>query len=78
MERPTMFVGFYRCPHAIEGVQPYEHDEAIYVFEGEVDMAFDDGPELHLGPGDMATFRKGAQATFRQSAGFKKFFVMSE
>jgi hypothetical protein len=37
-----------------------------------------EGEELHLVPGSFAAFRKGQTVRFEQSAGFKKFFVMSQ
>jgi uncharacterized cupin superfamily protein len=77
-ENQTLFVGLYRCPHAFEGVEEYEYNDSMYILDGAVDVQASDGSEYHLEPGDMATFAKGQRVTFQQSAGFKKFFVMSE
>ena len=77
-DNKTLFVGMYRCPHTIESTETYEYNDSLYVLAGEVWLTTADGVEHHLKPGDMATVAKGQTATFRQSAGFKKFFVMSE
>ena len=77
-ENRPLFVGFYRCAYEFEGTQVYDTNDSMFILEGEAHVRTSDGAELHLKPGDMATFRKGQTCTFRQTAGFKKFFVMSD
>jgi uncharacterized cupin superfamily protein len=76
-ENKTLFVGFYRCDHVVEGVEEYEVNDSMYILAGEVHVTAADGTEFHLKPGDAATFRCGERVTYRQEAGFKKFFVQS-
>ena len=56
---------------------PFEfpHHETVYVVSGEVEIDIEDGPTLRLGPGDMASFRKGVRSTWRPAPGFKEFWV---
>jgi uncharacterized cupin superfamily protein len=72
-----LFVGIYRCAEAVSGATVYEHDESFYVLTGEATVSITGGPELHIGPGEMATFKAGSSCTYTQSVGFKKFFVIN-
>jgi uncharacterized cupin superfamily protein len=72
-----LFVGLYRCAEAFSGATTYAHDESFYVLAGEASVSITDGPELQIGPGEMATFKAGSSCTYTQSAGFKKFFVIN-
>lgn len=69
--------GVWVAPDAPGEGTPFEfpHHETVYVLEGEVDIEIEDGPTLHLGPGDMASFRKGVRSTWRPQPGFKEFWV---
>lgn len=73
----NLFVGLYRCAEEFSGITTYEHDESFYVLTGEATLSITGGPDLHVGPGEMATFRAGTSCTYTQSAGFKKFFVIN-
>ena len=73
----ALFVGLYRCAEAFSGTTTYEHDESFYVLSGEASVSITDGPELHIGPGEMATFKAGSSCAYTQSASFKKFFVIN-
>jgi uncharacterized cupin superfamily protein len=79
-ENQTLFVGIYRCPQPIEGAnEPYHHNDSFFVLSGELAVTLEDGSEHVFRAGDMGTVAKGQTAVgFRQSADFKKFFVMSE
>jgi uncharacterized cupin superfamily protein len=78
-EGRTLFVGLYRCAYAVAGEQDYsDTNDAMWILAGEARVWTSDGDELHLAPGSFAAFRKGQTVRFEQSAGFKKFFVMSQ
>jgi uncharacterized cupin superfamily protein len=78
-EGRALLVGLYRCEHAVAGEQDYaDTNDAMWILEGEARVWTSDGEELHLVPGSFAAFRKGQSVRFEQSAGFKKFFVMSQ
>ena len=76
-ENQTLFVGMYHCAHELQGTHVYETEDSMLVLEGEVWITMSDGVERHFGPGSLVSAAKGETATFRQSPGFKKFFVES-
>jgi uncharacterized protein len=55
----------------------FEGDESVHILEGEVTIALDEGGSVDLGPGDAASFPKGAQSTWTITAPLKEFFVLS-
>jgi uncharacterized cupin superfamily protein len=55
----------------------WPQDETIHVLEGEVRIEFDDGDALELGPGDVASFKKGDTAIWHIKSPFREFFVLS-
>ena len=56
----------------------FESNETIFVLEGEVVIAVDNGRTLELGPGDAASFAAGSSATWRIArTPFKELFVLS-
>ena len=52
-------------------------DESFHVLDGDLDIAVDGGPVVTLGPGDIASFPKGASSTWTVRAALRKFFVIS-
>jgi len=69
--------GVWAAPEApAEGTAfEFPHHETVYVLDGEVEIEIEGGPTLNLGPGDMASFRKGVRSTWRPQPGFKEFWV---
>jgi uncharacterized cupin superfamily protein len=55
----------------------FSGDESLHVLDGDLDIAVDGGPTVTLGPGDIASFPKGAVSTWTIRAPFRKFFVIS-
>jgi uncharacterized protein len=55
----------------------FETDETFHVIEGRVTIALDSGGSVTLGPGDIASFPRGAQATWEITEPLRKFFVLS-
>ena len=55
----------------------WSQDETIHVLEGEVRIEYGDGDAVDLGPGDVASFRKGDRAVWHIKSPFKEFFVLS-
>jgi uncharacterized cupin superfamily protein len=53
----------------------FEMDETAHILEGKVFVSQVDGPKLELGPGDVATFPKGAKTRWRIVEPLKKMFV---
>ena len=53
----------------------FPHHETIYVLTGTVRIEIEGGPTLELGPGDMASFRKGVRSVWNPSADFTEFWV---
>ena len=53
----------------------FPHHETVYVLTGSVRIDIDGGPMLELGPGDMASFRKGVRSVWNPSADFTEFWV---
>jgi uncharacterized cupin superfamily protein len=53
----------------------FPHDETIYVLTGSVRIDIENGPTLELGPGDMASFRKGIRSVWNPSPDFTEFWV---
>ncbi len=53
----------------------FTQDEAFLVLEGSVEIEIEGGPVFELGPGDMASFRRGVRCAWRERPGFKKFWV---
>ena len=53
----------------------FPRHETIYVLTGSVRIDIEDGPTLELGPGDMASFRKGVRSVWNPSADFTEFWV---
>lgn len=52
-------------------------DESFHVLEGDLDIAVDGAEVLTLGPGDLASFAKGARSTWTVRTTLRKFFVIS-
>lgn len=79
-ENEDLFVGLYQCPHELVGTDlPYPHNESFLVLDGEASITLEDGEERVFRTGDLVTIAKGQTAVqFRQSPGFKKFFVLSD
>ena len=69
--------GVWAAPDEPGEGTPFEfpHHETVYVLTGSVRIDIDGGPMLELGPGDMASFRKGVRSTWRPQPGFKEFWV---
>ena len=79
-DNEDLFVGLYHCPEPLEGTDlPYPHNESFLVLSGEASVTLSDGEQRTFKPGDLVTIAKGETASeFRQSPGFKKFFVLSD
>jgi uncharacterized cupin superfamily protein len=77
-EDEHMQAGLWRVPDDLESV-PFELplDEALFVLEGEIEIEVEGGPTLRLGPGSIASFRKGMRSIVRPERGFKAFWVYS-
>jgi hypothetical protein len=58
---------------------PYEFigDESFHLMEGEITVAVEGGDTVDLGPGDIASFPKGARSAWHIKSPMKKFFVIS-
>jgi uncharacterized cupin superfamily protein len=52
-------------------------DETFHVIEGEVTITLDTGESATLRPGDIASFQRGAEATWEITRPLRKFFVLS-
>lgn len=55
----------------------FKGHETIHVLEGEVSITVDDERTVHLGPGDVASFAKGARSTWVVKTHFREFFVLT-
>ena len=77
-DNEDLFVGMYRCEHELTGTEVYARNDSMFILEGEVWITTSDGVERYFGAGDLVCVAKGETTAFRQSAGFKKFFVQSE
>jgi uncharacterized protein len=55
----------------------FETDETFHVIEGRVTITLDSGASATLGPDDIASFPRGAQATWEITEPLRKFFVLS-
>jgi uncharacterized cupin superfamily protein len=51
--------------------------ESIHVLEGSVRIAFEDGSEVELGPGDLASFPAGVPMTWHVTTPFKELWFMA-
>lgn len=75
-----LLVGLYHCAEELQGTGlPYPHNESFIVLDGEASITLSDGVDHVFTTGDLVTIAKGETAVaFRQSPGFKKFFVLSD
>jgi uncharacterized cupin superfamily protein len=55
----------------------FSGDETLHVLEGDVEIQLDGEPALRFGPGDIASFPKGAHSTWTVHQRLRKFFVIS-
>jgi uncharacterized protein len=55
----------------------FETDETILVIEGQVTIELDEGESVALESGDIASFPRGAQATWNITQPLREFFVLS-
>jgi uncharacterized cupin superfamily protein len=53
----------------------FEMNETAHILAGRVTVAQEGGPTLELGPGDVASFPKGATTRWTVKEKLKKFFV---
>jgi uncharacterized cupin superfamily protein len=67
--------GMFRCDPAVFEYA-FEADEAIHVIEGEVSVQVGD-ETAELGPGGIASFRKGTRSVWTVKAPLKEFFVLA-
>jgi uncharacterized cupin superfamily protein len=51
------------------------HDESFHILEGSVRIEIVDGPTLELGPGSIASLRRGTRARWTVLAPLREFFV---
>jgi uncharacterized cupin superfamily protein len=58
-------------------VYRFTGDETFHVLDGELDIALDNGEQVALLPGAIASFPKGATSTWTIHAPLRKFFVIS-
>ena len=65
------------CSEPVSARYVWAQDETIHVLEGEVRIEYEDGDAVELGPGDVASFKKGDRAVWRITSPFKEFFVLS-
>src|SRR5690349_21245035 len=79
-DNEDLFVGLYHCADELAGENlPYPHNESFIVLDGEASITLADGVERVFKSGDPVTIAKGETAvSFRQSPGFRKFFVLSD
>jgi uncharacterized cupin superfamily protein len=56
----------------------FEMDETAHILEGRVTVSEENGPTLELGPGDVASFPKGAVTVWDIKEPLKKVFVDTE
>jgi uncharacterized cupin superfamily protein len=52
-------------------------DETFHVIEGKLTIEVEGASAVHLSPGDIVSFPKGAQSVWHVHEAFKKFFVIS-
>jgi ethanolamine utilization protein EutQ (cupin superfamily) len=77
---PRLLVGIMR---ADEGTLPeafpytWQTDETIQILEGKLVVEISGEETVTLLPGDVASFPQGKSATFKATAPYKQFFVMS-
>jgi uncharacterized cupin superfamily protein len=53
-----------------------DHRESIHVLEGSVRIEFEDGREIALGPGDLASFPAGTSMTWHVTPPFKEVWFL--
>jgi uncharacterized cupin superfamily protein len=51
--------------------------ESVHVLEGSVRIEFEDGSDVELGPGDLASFPAGTRMTWHVTAPFKEVWFMA-
>ena len=58
---------------------PWEYDteETCYVLEGRVIVTPDEGEPVEIGPGDLVTFPRGMNCTWRVEASIRKHYTFS-
>lgn len=72
----VLMAGLFTADPCVIGDYTLETDECIYVIEGEVRIEIADNV-VDLGPGDIASFRKGSTSRWTFRTPFKEFFVLS-
>jgi uncharacterized cupin superfamily protein len=73
-EQPPYYAGVWTVePCAFD--YTFELTETAHILEGRVVVSQKDGPRLELGPGDLATFPKGAVTRWDVRERLKKVFV---
>jgi uncharacterized cupin superfamily protein len=69
-------VAVFACEPA-RTVFELEHDEVVYVLEGEVEITLDDGSRVDLGPGDVAVLPKGHTSHWWIKTPFKELAILA-
>lgn len=75
-EGATLMVGIFTANPSRFGYE-FEADETIHILAGRVRIQLDSGDVVELQPGDIASFPKGAHATWEILEPFREFFVLS-
>ena len=73
---PMLYAGFFT---AEPGTFTYTFggNETFHVLDGGVFIKLENGDQLEMAPGDVASFPKGHRSTWTIKSPFKKFFVIS-
>jgi hypothetical protein len=75
-EGATLYVGLWRSePQSFP--YPFNADETIHALEGELVIDLENGEQVTLRAGDIASFTKGTKSTWTVTEPFKKLFVIS-
>jgi uncharacterized cupin superfamily protein len=75
-EDTGLYTGIFRAD-PVKTRYAWAQDETVHILEGEVRIEFDDGDAIELGPGDVASFRKGDSAVWDIKSPLREFFVLS-
>lgn len=73
----TLRIGVWDSTPYQRGARPHKVHEMMHLIEGEVELRLDDGPSVHVKPGDTVFVPQGMPCAWKSEMYVRKFYVVN-